>query len=293
MDPTGTTQLRSRFRADAHRQLGKLRSLAYQQLVEKDALNPLNNIFTQGPHRKDGTIVAFNEWFKHTASMSLLENGWWHRHLHRAYGSGLDRATKMLQVSSKPLDYSTDPPQKYIQMAQTDLEGISAALAQNVTRRLTMGPQKHQKPLNNYRQVLEQVKKIGTQRLSIFANVHTVLAHNAGRLSVFRAAGIGAVGVVPETIPALRSPSSRTQARDHFHPHVHDAPIDPDEYDEDDRFDILTAGDDKVCWECEAISQAGPYELDFAEALIPAHINCRCSIVPFGEYTPEELLGED
>jgi 8-oxo-dGTP pyrophosphatase MutT (NUDIX family) len=43
--------------------------------------------------------------------------------------------------------------------------------------------------------------------------------------------------------------------------------------------DVLTAGDNDVCDECQDISDSGPYSLDEAEALIPAHPNCRCAFV--------------
>jgi hypothetical protein len=43
---------------------------------------------------------------------------------------------------------------------------------------------------------------------------------------------------------------------------------------------VLTAGDDLVCQICEDISEEGPYSLDEAQGLIPAHPNCRCAFVP-------------
>lgn len=46
---------------------------------------------------------------------------------------------------------------------------------------------------------------------------------------------------------------------------------------------VLTAGDDKVCQTCEDIAADGPYELDEARGLIPAHPNCRCAFIPFGD----------
>lgn len=58
---------------------------------------------------------------------------------------------------------------------------------------------------------------------------------------------------------------------------------------------VLTAGDDKVCQECEDIASDGPYELEEARDLIPAHPNCRCSFIPFGDkrFAPiEEQLEE-
>jgi hypothetical protein len=41
----------------------------------------------------------------------------------------------------------------------------------------------------------------------------------------------------------------------------------------EEEVDVLTAGDELVCDECEAIAEGGPYTLDEAEGLIPAHVN--------------------
>ena len=46
---------------------------------------------------------------------------------------------------------------------------------------------------------------------------------------------------------------------------------------------VLTAGDDKVCVDCEDIAADGPYQLSEARDLIPAHPNCRCAFIPWGD----------
>jgi len=56
--------------------------------------------------------------------------------------------------------------------------------------------------------------------------------------------------------------------------------------------DVLTAGDDRVCFECESISEEGPYSLAKAEELIPAHPQCRCAFVPAGKYEKDSLFDE-
>lgn len=43
---------------------------------------------------------------------------------------------------------------------------------------------------------------------------------------------------------------------------------------------VLTAGDDRVCIICETLSEEGPYSLEEAQGLLPAHIDCRCAWVP-------------
>lgn len=43
--------------------------------------------------------------------------------------------------------------------------------------------------------------------------------------------------------------------------------------------DVLTAQDDDVCPKCQRISDNGPYPINMARSLIPAHPNCRCVFV--------------
>jgi hypothetical protein len=43
---------------------------------------------------------------------------------------------------------------------------------------------------------------------------------------------------------------------------------------------VLTAGDDLVCFRCQDASEEGPYSLAEAQGLLPLHPNCRCAWVP-------------
>jgi 8-oxo-dGTP pyrophosphatase MutT (NUDIX family) len=54
--------------------------------------------------------------------------------------------------------------------------------------------------------------------------------------------------------------------------------------------DVLTAGDEFVCIICEEISENGPYTLNEAEDLIPAHGFCRCAFVPAGKYARDNVV---
>ena len=58
---------------------------------------------------------------------------------------------------------------------------------------------------------------------------------------------------------------------------------------------VLTAGDDRVCIDCEDIAEGGPYEINAARDLIPAHPNCRCAFIPFGDkrFAPIEEQEEE
>ena len=65
-------------------------------------------------------------------------------------------------------------------------------------------------------------------------------------------------------------------------PGIKDAVVDRD-IEEGEDVDVITAGDNLVCEVCEDISLDGPYELDEAEGLIPAHNRCRCAFVPLAD----------
>lgn len=46
------------------------------------------------------------------------------------------------------------------------------------------------------------------------------------------------------------------------------------------RVNVQTKEDDKVCPKCDQIAVNGPYDLDTARGLIPAHPRCRCAFIP-------------
>jgi hypothetical protein len=51
---------------------------------------------------------------------------------------------------------------------------------------------------------------------------------------------------------------------------------------------VLTAGDEKVCQQCQDLAAEGPYTLQEAWSLLPAHVHCRCAWIPASEATGEE-----
>jgi hypothetical protein len=93
-------------------------------------------------------------------------------------------------------------------------------------------------------------------------------AFNQASLDTFKALGLTRVGIDPEFVQPGAKVIRRT-TRDARRGNTAEI------------VEVLTAGDDLVCQECEDISEEGPYEIDEARALIPAHPNCRCAFVPF------------
>ena len=117
--------------------------------------------------------------------------------------------------------------------------------------------------------------------------------HATTTLSAFRSAGISHVGTIPERVRKSRIVKDRKPGDDDEvdlrHQMLSEAGL--------EEVDVLTAGDENVCPICEDISDSGPYDLDTAEGLIPAHPACRCAFVPvedqrFASVRDEEEKGD-
>ena len=134
--------------------------------------------------------------------------------------------------------------------------------------------------------------------------------HNAGRLAVFRAAGVASVGVLAERLPPATNkprwaqwdqaqghldkrtgPGSRTRGQTPSPStigRIGKVQAELEAVLAGGSVEVVTAGDDRVCDICDGIAANGPYSLDQAEARIPAHPNCRCSFAPFNGGSGED-----
>ena len=267
-DPTGTAGLRRAFLAEGNRRLARVRSLTHSILVEHDLMQTRKDPFAQFLPHPGNRLAAFADWFEHTVNEQLLGMNWWGRFLQRGYDSGLAAGGELVRESSSASP-SRQLPAVYSELSRPELAGIAAALVQQVTRQAGLAGITRQKPQLIYRQVLTAIKKVGQTRIKAFVNYITVQLHNAARLEQFRAAGVEKVGIIPERLVNPR-PSRFLK---HDHAIIHDKAS-------GDFVNVLTAGDERVCIICQDISEEGPYTLDEAQGLIPAHPNCRCAFVP-------------
>jgi hypothetical protein len=157
------------------------------------------------------------------------------------------------------------------------------------------------------RRVLNVIEKVGVNRTNAMIELLVVRAHAEASLDIYEAAGLATVGLVPEsraqakvvtdekaqskaqgatqTADAKRSkgpgsrvsrksvPSSRTIRR------IRAAELRVAQA-LGENVNVRTAGDNDVCPVCEGIAEDGPYSINTARALIPAHPHCRCLFVP-------------
>jgi 8-oxo-dGTP pyrophosphatase MutT (NUDIX family) len=167
------------------------------------------------------------------------------------------------------------PPRDRIPPLQTlchvELQGIAEAVSQQAVRAYANGLLTRQTPGAIARSVQAIIDRVGVQRGHLLVSFICVRAHSAVTLDAFRAAGVPLVGVVAERVgPSQQPPTHDGLTRDAKSKKLNKPKL----------IEVLTAGDDDVCPTCEDIAEEGPYTLDEAELLIPAHPRCRCAFVP-------------
>lgn len=188
-----------------------------------------------------------------------------------------------------------------ISLMQVELQGAVDAMVHNASRAMASGLLAGSSKSAIFKLISAQIDAIGRVRLRAMANTYIVRAFNEAKLDVYEDMGVQQVGIIAETHPP-----------DHSHDHATDAKSkrpkirkrkpkqrrfktkpDPREQGLIERrearlaklglVNVLTAGDDKVCFKCEGIAEEGPYDIDTARGLIPAHPNCRCAFIPADE----------
>jgi hypothetical protein len=156
------------------------------------------------------------------------------------------------------------------------------------------------------RQILNIIEKVGVVRANAMIELLVIRAHAEASLDIYEASGLKSVGLLPESraqakvvtdaqakpqkatskktkdarrtgpgsrVSRKQTPSARTIGR------IRAAELNVARR-LGENVNVRTAGDDDVCPVCEAISEEGPYSIDTARSLIPAHPHCRCVFVP-------------
>lgn len=205
-----------------------------------------------------------------------------------AVGRGVARAGKELAMAHGGLDIR-EVSHMLSASVTLELQGISAETQRRVLRSVVKAMVMMRTPQDLMREVRVTLERVTRNRLIALVNTETVRAVNAGKLLAYKAGGVKLVGVEPEYIPAsLRRTHKDHHFRDAANPYAQ-SPRTQERRERAERIleevagsgvEVLTAGDDLVCEECEDIASGGPYTLDEARGLIPAHPNCRCSFVP-------------
>jgi hypothetical protein len=193
--------------------------------------------------------------------------------------------------------------------ATAEVVGIAQDTERRLIRHAVKAVEKGESPEALMREVLSTLEKITKLRLNLLVNTGVVRAVNHGKLFAYAGLGVRQVGIDPEWVPAhrdhghlLRDAKRRKKkvevqtvaellsaigaiSEEQERATKEVLGLEEEEPGEEVTrlVNVLTAGDDRVCDDCDAIATDGPYEIDEARDLIPAHPNCRCAFVPFGD----------
>lgn len=199
---------------------------------------------------------------------------------------------RVFQLKGKRVKDADTTPQDRTHILQSlaiaELQGIIEATSQRVVRAFANGYLARKSPSAIATDCRAAVDAVGVQRGRLLAGFMVVRSHAAATLDGFRARGISRVGLVPELVspvPVIGDavfPSRKVvRAENKLRAKFGGSDV-----------DVMTAGDDAVCEECQDIADNGPYSLDEAESLIPAHVRCRCTFVSADEDDNVEDIGD-
>lgn len=209
-------------------------------------------------------IDAFLDWLRGAVDDEVLEVGrrgssgepitrsnWMNVFVRRAYGRGLKFANGRLREAGLDVP-GIDPSEAFSRPihAQTlsrlytrtfrELDGITEAVGQQISRRLTEGFAKGWNPRKTARELNDRVDAIGLTRSRTLARTETINAHADATLNRYEDEGVDDVAGKAE-------------------------------------FD--TAGDSDVCSLCRPL-EGEVMSIAEARGLIPIHPNCRCAWLP-------------
>jgi hypothetical protein len=183
-----------------------------------------------------------------------------------------------------------------ISLTASELSGIAAEVSRRATRAVHDGLAARRRPAQIAQDVASQIKAVGHRHSRDMASYMVVKAFNGAVLDELRRQGVRRVGIRAEKHrhptrvgdAAREQPQKRHKKSGRFVPYskgpsgyrIRKATREKKALEAFNEVEVQTAGDDLVCPVCEEIAAEGPYGIDEAQSLIPAHPNCRCTFFP-------------
>jgi hypothetical protein len=300
VDPTGTGSLRSAFNSLMAIRWRGARVLVRRAVVDQDYLSlggkglmAIGNPAIQGGATK---TQMFQRWFDYMLGQQVLasDGSFMREYIEKGYNAG--RAFAQTEVGGYTSRFEGDRKATLFQLAVVELQGIIEAVSQKAVRAVASGILHGLRPARIARDVQRAIDTVALPRTTALVELITVKAFGEATLDVYESAGVRRVGLVPETLlvpsrdarsrritPSGRAgsrsrrgeaPGIRTIQRIKQHERGVERIV------AGGLVRVKTAGDKRVCKVCRGIAKRGPYRINKARALIPAHPRCRCVFVP-------------
>lgn len=218
-DPTGTADIRARFRGDLDKRWAKLRALTLEAfatgIVGPATAASIHSSMQMARHYGAGgdPVRDFQAWFDEALRQIVVGDGaWLRRYIEDAIGRARVRAGKLVArdglhiVDALP----TDRTQALTSLATAELQGVCEAVSQQAVRCVAHMLLAQQGAPKVSRGVSDVISAVGKARSRQMADYMVVKAFNGATLDAYRAAGIGKVGIVPERLRIKRTAHGKT-----------------------------------------------------------------------------------
>lgn len=243
------------------------RALAANQGIGPDAVEPPYPGAFNFP-TDEAKVDAFMGWLREQERRGILEvtevsgrevvahRGWQNTYVRAAYRRGMEKGewameTAGIDVPGETVDALFRSPQHADALgmlytrAFSELDGVTAAMDQDISRTLADGLAQGWNPHKTAREINDRIGAVGLHRGRLIARTETIRAANEAALNRYEDLHRRIVGVTAVV-------------------------------------EFATAGDDRVCPECLAL-EGEIYNIEDARGVIPVHPNCRCLWLPVPE----------
>ena len=275
-DPTGTTSLRAKLRRASHRQIDQVRAQLRTAIVNHDLLGLGGPGSSMAYLPVTSRLAALHDWLSGSLQ-PFVRGDWVFLFLNQAWHSGEKAA-----AGETPAAERQESLHHILTNAKREIVGIAAALHQQVTRTADQVIMRKLSRATAWRLIHAVFNKVAVNRTNTLANTLVVTAHNRAKLSVYVSQGVERFGLIPEYVDS-------TSVEDAWNPFPAIAKAvgklvkrwrrpkpEPPRL-----FSVKTAGDLKVCANCNDVADLGPYTAEEMLGLLPLHANCRCTPVPW------------
>lgn len=250
-DPTRTTALRRRLEAEVNRRWRHLRGEVRDYLnraewpMDADALQRFF-VWLDGRIADDLLDGASVEDLQETE----VPPAWVRDRVDESYEKGAEHATSQVSAAGVALGVTAAAilarrsgqsrrSNQFRQIAD-DLASQISDTRRAMRRQITESAEARAPRSEAVAAASDRMRRVGQNRMRMLARTEIVKGHHKATMTVYEYAEVEDVGVLAE---------------------------------------IQTAGDDRVCVECEALEMRGAIPLAEAENLIPVHPGCRCALV--------------
>lgn len=293
-DPTGTSAIRTAFRSEADRRLQHVKNALRRSFNEQNVLGLKGDVPSYAGHALDvaSRVRMFGTWFNEEVYRTLVDRDakWTRSFIQRAYAQGLATARKELGVGDELPTFITSARGRlgvYEEMAYNDLTGIADEMVKLTNRLAADAVVRSAGNMPTCRHCVMKINRVAKSRLQLFANTLTVRAYNDAKLEQYGRLGVNRVGLLSETLASNKPKRMLDQD-----PLEGRTPLSRRRDLGRGSVEVLTAQDDVVCEDCQALADAGPYNVSQVFGVLPLHPRCRCSWVPYGDPRLEEEFSE-